>query len=100
MSKQISNDLLEKIITLAGGKGNSQHCGNCMTRLRLRVGDTSLIAGNIKEQLAGSVSGVVINGNEVQVIFGVGKAQRAAESMNHLLGIKDLTAIAAETKSQ
>ncbi|WP_152084272.1 PTS N-acetylmuramic acid transporter subunit IIBC [Enterobacter oligotrophicus] len=100
MSKQISNDLLEKIITLAGGKGNIQHCGNCMTRLRLRVGDTSLIAGNIKEQLAGSVSGVVINGNEVQVIFGVGKAQRAAESMNHLLGIKDLTAIAAETKSQ
>ena len=100
MSKQISNDLLEKIITLAGGKGNIQHCGNCMTRLRLRVGDTSLIADNIKEQLAGSVSGVVINGNEVQVIFGVGKAQRAAESMNHLLGIKDLTAIAAETKSQ
>ncbi|ELW1645711.1 PTS N-acetylmuramic acid transporter subunit IIBC [Enterobacter oligotrophicus] len=100
MSKQISNDLLEKIITLAGGKGNIQHCGNCMTRLRLRVGDTSLIASNIKEQLAGSVSGVVINGNEVQVIFGVGKAQRAAESMNHLLGIKDLTAIAAETKSQ
>ena len=71
-----------------------------MTRLRLKVADTTLIAHHVKEQLSESISGVVINGNEVQVIFGVGKAQRAADSMNNLLDKKDLHAIADENKSQ
>lgn len=100
MSKHISTDLLAKIIVLAGGKNNILHCGNCMTRLRLKVADTTLIAHHVKEQLSESISGVVINGNEVQVIFGVGKAQRAADSMNNLLDKKDLHAIADENKSQ
>ncbi|ALR76468.1 PTS N-acetylmuramic acid transporter subunit IIBC [[Enterobacter] lignolyticus] len=100
MSKTISKELLTQIITLAGGADNIINCGNCMTRLRLRVSVVTRIAPEIHTALKGAVSGVVINGNEVQIIFGVGKAQRAAESMNNLLGVKDLNAIAAENKNQ
>ncbi|POP42210.1 PTS N-acetylmuramic acid transporter subunits IIBC [Superficieibacter electus] len=100
MAKTIGKELLAQIITLVGGNENITSCGNCMTRLRLRVLDTTRIDNTISEKLAGQVSGVVINGNEVQVVFGVGKAQRAAEAMNALLGNKDLKSIAAENKSQ
>ena len=100
MAKTIGNDLLEHIIALVGGEENITSCGNCMTRLRLKVADTALIDAQISARLAGQVSGVVVNGNEVQVIFGVGKAQRAAEAMNALLGHRDLKAIAAENKRQ
>jgi len=100
MSKSIDPQLLTEILTLVGGEENILSCGNCMTRLRIRVSDVNAIQPDISQKLAGKVSGVVINGNEVQVIFGVGKAQRAAEGMNNLLGKKDLSAIAAENKSQ
>ena len=100
MAKTIGKDLLEHIIALVGGVENITSCGNCMTRLRLRVADTALVDNNISEKLIGQVSGVVINGNEVQVVFGVGKAQRTAEAMNALLGNQDLKSIAAENKSQ
>ncbi|WEF27182.1 PTS N-acetylmuramic acid transporter subunit IIBC [Klebsiella aerogenes] len=100
MSKNISKELLTKIVELVGGADNIINCGNCMTRLRLKVADIALISPELQTALKGSVSGAVINGNEVQIIFGVGKAQRAAESMNTLLGVKDLNAIAAENKNQ
>ncbi len=100
MAKDISKDLLVQIISLVGGEENIVSCGNCMTRLRLKVADTEQVDRQISERLAGSVSGVILNGNEVQVIFGVGKAQRAAEGVNHLLGKKDLKSIAADNKSQ
>ncbi|MGG5837701.1 PTS N-acetylmuramic acid transporter subunit IIBC [Huaxiibacter chinensis] len=100
MSKSIDPQLLTEILTLVGGEENILSCGNCMTRLRIRVNDVNAIQPDLSQKLSGKVSGVVINGNEVQVIFGVGKAQRAAEGMNTLLGKKDLNAIAAENKSQ
>ncbi|MBS3046167.1 PTS N-acetylmuramic acid transporter subunit IIBC [Enterobacter mori] len=100
MSKNISKDLLISILELVGGKDNIETCGNCMTRLRLKVTSTSLISESIKEELKGLVNGVIINGSEVQIVFGTGKANRAAEAMNALLGKKDLNAIAAEKKNE
>lgn len=100
MSKNISKDLLISILELVGGKDNIETCGNCMTRLRLKVTSTSLISESIKEELKGLVNGVIINGSEVQIVFGTGKANRAAEAMNALLGKKDLNAIAAENKNE
>lgn len=100
MSKNISKDLLISILELVGGKDNIETCGNCMTRLRLKVTSTSLISASIKEELKGLVNGVIINGSEVQIVFGTGKANRAADAMNALLGKKDLNAIAAEKKNE
>lgn len=100
MSKNISKDLLNLIIDLVGGKDNIVTCSNCMTRLRLTVAVSTLVDTEIKGKLKGAVNGVVINGNEVQIVFGVGKANRAAEAMNSLLGTKDLNTIAAEKKTE
>lgn len=100
MSKNISKDLLNLIVDLVSGKDNIVTCSNCMTRLRLTVAVSTLVDTEIKGKLKEAVNGVVINGNEVQIVFGVGKANRAAESMNSLLGTKDLNTIAAEKKTE
>ena len=100
MSKTISKDLLISIIEMVGGKDNIETCGNCMTRLRMKVASHDSVDPQIKDKLKGEVGGVIVNGNEVQIIFGPGKANRAAEAMNNLLGVRDLNAIAAEKKSE
>lgn len=99
MAKNISEDLLVLIIELVGDKQNITTCGHCMTRLRLTVADASRVDPDIKAKLKEKVNGVVLNGSEVHIVFGVGKASRAAEAMNSLLGTRDLNTIAAEKKS-
>ena len=47
MAKEISSELLNTILTRVGGPGNIASCGNCMTRLRLGVHDSSLVDPNI-----------------------------------------------------
>lgn len=76
MAKEISSELLNTILTRVGGPGNIASCGNCMTRLRLGVHDSSLVDPNIKT-LEG-VKGVILTSDQVQVVFGPGKAHRAA----------------------
>lgn len=103
MGKDISSELLHKIIVLIGGRDNIANCGNCMTRLRLAVHDSSLVDRAIKT--LDGVKGVVLSDNQVQVIFGPGKAQRAADAMNSLLNDGSGSAasaadIAARTKGQ
>ena len=84
MAKEISSELLNTILTRVGGPGNIASCGNCMTRLRLGVHDSSLVDPNIKT-LEG-VKGVILTSDQVQVVFGPGKAHRAAKAMSELLG--------------
>ncbi len=103
VSKETGNELLKAIIVRVGGSANIAACGNCMTRLRLTVHDSGLIDPSIKT-LEGP-KGVVISSNQVQVILGPGKAQRAADAMNLLLkGTDDAamqaTDIAARTKQE
>ncbi|SUG30453.1 PTS system N-acetylmuramic acid transporter subunits EIIBC [Salmonella enterica subsp. arizonae] len=58
-----------------------------------------------QSELLEGVKGVVLSDNQVQVIFGPGKAQRAADAMNALLAnsgetLMQAADIAAKTKSQ
>ena len=78
MAKEISSELLNTILSRVGGPGNIASCGNCMTRLRLGVHDSSLVDPNIKT-LEG-VKGVILTSDQVQVVFGPGKAHRAAKA--------------------
>ncbi|EOC6787489.1 PTS N-acetylmuramic acid transporter subunit IIBC [Salmonella enterica subsp. diarizonae] len=103
MAKEISNDLLKAILARVGGPANIATCGNCMTRLRLSVHDSTQVDPAIRT-LEG-VKGVVLSDNQVQVIFGPRKAQRAADAMNALLAnsgetLMQAADIAAKTKSQ
>ena len=66
MAKEISSELLNTILTRVGGPGNIASCGNCMTRLRLGVHDSSLVDPNIKT-LEG-VKGVILTSDQVQVV--------------------------------
>lgn len=100
-TKEISSELLNTILTRVGGPGNIASCGNCMTRLRLGVHDSSLVDPNIKT-LEG-VKGVILTSDQVQVVFGPGKAHRAAKAMSELLGeapVQDAAEIAAQNKRQ
>ena len=69
MAKEISSELLNTILTRVGGPGNIASCGNCMTRLRLGVHDSSLVDPDIKT-LEG-VKGVILTSDQVQVVFGL-----------------------------
>ncbi len=84
MAKEISSELLNTILTRVGGPGNIASCGNCMTRLRLGVHDSSLVDPDIKT-LEG-VRGVILTSDQVQVVFGPGKAHRAAKAMSEAAG--------------
>lgn len=101
MAKEISSELLNTILTRVGGAGNIASCGHCMTRLRLGVHDSSLVDPDIKT-LEG-VKGVILTSDQVQVVFGSGKAHRAAKAMSVLLGetpVQDAAEIAAQNKRQ
>ncbi|MFK3910680.1 PTS N-acetylmuramic acid transporter subunit IIBC [Enterobacter cancerogenus] len=100
MSKNITNEVLNSIVELVGGKGNISACGHCMTRMRLTVAEPALVDSAIKEKLKGIVGGTIINGSEVQLVFGPGKVNRATEAMNALLGNKSINDIAVEKKRE
>ncbi len=60
-------NFLNTILTRVGGPGNIASCGNCMTRLRLGVHDSSLVDPNIK-----TLEGVKghLTSDQVQVVLG------------------------------
>lgn len=71
MAKEISSELLNTILTRVGGPGNIASCGNCMTRLRLGVHDSSLVDPNIKT-LEG-VKGVILTSARCRWFLGLAK---------------------------
>lgn len=82
MAKEISSELLNTILTRVGGPGNIASCGNCMTRLRLGVHDSSLVDPNIKT-LEG-VKGVILTSDRAGRFCR--KAHRAAKSDERAAG--------------
>ncbi|HCF7883064.1 TPA: PTS transporter subunit EIIC [Klebsiella oxytoca] len=60
----------EKVILGLGGKDNVCSVGNCFTRLRVDVRDPALIQEHILKTSGGT--SVIIKGNHVQVIYGLG----------------------------
>lgn len=60
----------EQILAALGGSENIAEVNNCMTRLRITVKDSSLLAEDSVFQAA-KAHGVVRNGNAIQVIVGM-----------------------------
>ncbi len=74
---------IEEIHTLLAGYGIAK-VYNCMTRMRLQLINTDNLPLDSLKKLD-YVLGVNLNGNELQIIFGPGKAANAAQIMQTLL---------------
>ena len=87
---KINNDeLARNILNTVGGTGNVLYSNviqatNCMTRLRLRLIEKNDYMINALKKIDG-VLGVNEDGDEVQVILGVGKATNVTNAVNKIL---------------
>ncbi len=80
----INNDELAKKILELVGKQNVLSATNCMTRLRLQLTDRNDDMIAALKKIYG-VLGVNIDGDEVQIILGVGKATTVTNAVNKIL---------------
>lgn len=81
---KITREMIARITDAVGGSGNVAQCGNCMTRLRLTLRDDTRADAAAIRQIPG-VLGVIESDEQFQIVLGPGKAQAAAEMMNHHL---------------
>jgi len=102
----VKKEDIEKIIQYLGKNENILSFGNCMTRLRISVKDTSVVEKEKIEELQ-IVSGVVLANEQIQIILGPGRASKGIEMMSEILGRSideseesdDLQTIANKNKS-
>lgn len=78
---KLTEHFIATILELVGNKGNIQHCGHCMTRLRLTL-NTNQAVDYARLKALDGVLGVIDADNQLQIILGPGKAQTAAKMMN------------------
>ncbi len=83
------DDLAKKILDTVGGSGNVLYSNviqatNCMTRLRLRLIEQNDFMIDALKKIDG-VLGVNVDGDEVQVILGVGRATSVTSAVNQIL---------------
>lgn len=64
---------IEKLIAALGGRGNIRTVDNCFTRLRITVQEATFVDAQALHELP--CSGVVLNGCEVQLVYGLQAAQ-------------------------
>lgn len=69
--------LSRKILELVGGKDNILAATNCMTRLRLRIKDSSLVKLDELKSLEGVLG--VVEDETLQVVVGPGKAKKLGD---------------------
>ncbi|MEE2395254.1 PTS transporter subunit EIIC [Klebsiella pneumoniae] len=74
------------VIAGLGGKENVCAVGNCFTRLRIDVRDPALIQQKLLKESGGS--SVLIKGNHVQVIYGLG-VNKIRTAVNASLGVTE-----------
>ncbi|WOO89217.1 PTS transporter subunit EIIC [Mollicutes bacterium LVI A0078] len=79
-----NDQLVKDIIEALGGEENIVDVDACITRLRVTVKDNSKVQDNAHWQSLGA-SGVVINGNAIQAIYGA-KAAEYKPLINAVLG--------------
>ncbi|MBQ7454674.1 MAG: PTS transporter subunit EIIC [Selenomonadaceae bacterium] len=84
-----TDELAKNILDTVGGSGNVLYSNviqatNCMTRLRLRLIETNNYMIDALKKMD-SVLGVNVDGDEVQVILGVGKATTVTNAVNKIL---------------
>lgn len=72
----------KRILEALGGKENIVEVTNCVTRLRVKVKEESIVEGDTAFKEAGA-KGVVRNGNSFQIIIGfsVGQVRAAFDSL-------------------
>ncbi|MBE8955041.1 MAG: PTS transporter subunit EIIC [Quinella sp. 2Q5] len=84
-----NEDLAKKILDTVGGTGNVLYSNviqatNCMTRLRLRLIEQNDFMIDALKNID-DVLGVNVDGDEVQVILGAGKATTVTNAVNKIL---------------
>ncbi|WP_080875743.1 alpha-glucoside-specific PTS transporter subunit IIBC [Oceanobacillus timonensis] len=77
-------NLAGEYVDFLGGQENIEHVTNCATRLRVKVTDPEKIASDEHFRSLGA-SGVVKNGNAIQVIIGL-SVQNLKEDVDNYLG--------------
>lgn len=71
---------------LSGGVGNIEKIYNCFTRVHIQVRDLGKITGEAQTQLKKLplVKGLLIRGNEIQLVIGVEAEKLSLECNKHL----------------
>lgn len=77
------NELAEKIVALLGGRENIIEVDACMTRLRVTVKDTSIVAEKPKWKEVGAL-GLIKKNNGIQAVYGP-KADVIKSDINDIL---------------
>ncbi|MDM8099943.1 MULTISPECIES: alpha-glucoside-specific PTS transporter subunit IIBC [Oceanobacillus] len=83
-AESTEKNLAGEYVDLLGGPENIEHVTNCATRLRVLVTDPEKIASDEHFRSLGA-SGVVKNGNAIQVIIGL-SVQNLKEDVDNYLG--------------
>lgn len=78
-----TNEIAKKIIELSGGDENFQNVHNCMTRVRIKYKDESLVKKEEINELDGVLG--VNNAETFQIIVGPGKSVKIQEEINRLI---------------
>lgn len=87
----MSKSLAENILRAVGGRPNVLQSTSCMTRLRLKLADSTKIDFASLKRLDG-VLGVVEAGEQLQVVLGPARVKPVALDMDKLLQAKPLPA--------
>ncbi len=77
-----NRQIAQAVIDTVGIK-NITEAGNCMTRLRLQV--TEITASREMLKKISGAKGVIFNDNEIQIVFGPGKAQAIADECRQII---------------
>ena len=96
---KITKEMMLQILQLVGGSHNIKQCGNCMTRLRLTLNNDQLVDKAAIKQVPG-VLGVIESDEQLQIVLGPGKAQTAADLMNHIIENDEDADIASSAPTQ
>ncbi len=80
-----NNELASRILELVGGKSNVAAATNCMTRLRLRIKDSSKVQLEELKNTEGVMG--VVESDTLQVVVGPGKAKKLADIFTDELGV-------------
>src|SRR5699024_2600291 len=86
MSNKIQT-ISQSIIKNVGGEENIISFENCMTRLRIKLKDISLINKDELEKTDG-IMGVIESGSTVQIVVGPGTANKVSDEIRATTSIK------------
>lgn len=76
-------EIAKLIIELVGGKNNIIKVENCMTRCRMDINDLTLCNLEDIKKING-VMGIVVEGNYLQIILGLGKAEKVVKEIKKI----------------